>query len=756
MKFFLSTLFIKGTLGLLIAYSATGKAIADTLPLPPGIPAPSFVNDMVEIGSSGNSDDSTGYGGVAYKYRVSQTQITVQDWVDFLNNIGVTGADDLGLGPMTTSHSDCDNGWCYSPFEYSGGQWRVIAFNQSGMNLDASEAANLPIDWLSLNNVARYLNWLSTGDIDTGAFTFTNDGGPEGNWPIASFNGAYPGPRLPLEDELYKAMYRDSNSNTYYDYPLGSNSMASATSDVNSGLHDSNIGSALLNVFNNGGGLYAQVGQETGNSWGILDAGGNRHETTLNPGATTTTILRGAASFGALGDSHKTARQSLDAGRRYISIGYRVWMGVSDPSGVISITKQVTGGTDNQQFTVSLDCTGTLYDVSNIQISHGETWESDAIPAGTSCSVTETAPAAPNGFTYGAPVIAPSTVTVGNGTTTVVTVTNPLQTVQAGEGNLRITKDVTGAPAGFVSPDFSITVTCSGNVAEQTITLEDGESQTIEDIPAGTTCTITEPTQPAPPSGYSYATPDIVPSSVTIQGSQTVSVIVTNPLDGDCAINQPVITPHCYNNGTSDSADDTFGFRINTTGNFVATMYDIRGAIDVDDVPYDSESGIYGNFLISDGNVNINLADQDEAACQLNDLIITAPQSCSTTPACEVVTNTASVTAVNEADQDITNNTGDATLRVNCDDTQIDLSLTKTASETTVQRGSVVTYTLTLENQSSELGTGIAVRDELPAGITYISHIPSQGTYDVATGIWQVGDVQGQEQATLIITVSVD
>jgi uncharacterized repeat protein (TIGR01451 family) len=361
---------------------------------------------------------------------VSATQITVKDWTDFLNAVDPSGANNLGLGPMTTSDASCDNPWCYSPFAYSGGSWKPIAFNQNGVNLSATATAKLPIDWLSLNMVARYLNWMATGSMDTGAFTFTNNGGPKGNWPIASFNGSYPGPRLPLENELYKAMYRNKTSNTYNTYPLGSGTPALATADPNTGMHNSNIGGALTGVFSNGGGLYAQVGQELGNPWGTYDFGGNRHETTLSPSAPTTTILRGASAFGNLSDSDKSARQTLDASHRYLSVGYRVWMGVTTPSGRVSVTKQVTGGTDATRiFSMTLDCAGTLYDES-FTLKHGQTFTSSAfIPQGTTCTVTETPPtSAPAGYTYGTAVISPSSVTVpGDGSTVAITVTNPLQ-----------------------------------------------------------------------------------------------------------------------------------------------------------------------------------------------------------------------------------------------------------------------------------------------------------------------------------------
>lgn len=1138
-------------------------ASADTLPLPAGVPAPSFVNNMVVIDSPGNTDDSaTGYGGVAYKYRVSATQITVGDWVAFLNAIGVTGASDLGLGPMTISHPDCDNGFCHSAFAYSGGSWKVTAFNQNGMSLSASDAANLPIDWLSLNNVARYLNWLATGSIDSGAFTFSDDGGPKGNWPIATFNAAYPGPRLPLEDELYKAMYRNKSSNTYNVYPVpGTPTLATASQST--GLHIANEGGALTSndSGHDVGAYYAQVGLETGNPWGVYDFGGNRHETTLNPSDTATTILRGAAAFGKISQSDRNVRNSLPAGRRYVSIGYRVWMGVSAPSGLIRITKQVTGGTDTQNFTFNLDCTGTLYDKNGILLKHGQTYESDSIPtsingtatqctvtevaptapsgysygtvtyspsqtvavgsttqtitvtnplqtacainaftitpscnnngtagtaaddyrtftlnlsgtgvaatynlssnnsgvltrtsgsygaatnfrlqngsagngtvytltatdatsssctrtatvsdtgscsptgtlrvrktvtnppagftspdfniavdcsdntfdqnftlahgatrditgipAGTTCSVTETTPlpTAPAGYEYGTPAIAPSGAqTIVANTTTEIVVTNPLNSVScptitvtpnplpngtvgvaynaspsasassggpytytwsaaglptgmnvnagtgavsgtpsatgnatitarttvAGQtcsgstplsvtaaptGSLSVTKAVTGKPASFTSPDFSVVVDCSVDSFDQTLTVADGatatinsiptgttctvteptvpaapagydygtpvitpsgeqtistgttvavtvtnpltlkqgslqlgksvsgqpagftspdytlhvdcsdnsfdqdvlikaaENKTISNIPHGTTCTVTEPTQPAPPAGYSYGTAVITPASVTIVGDSSVSVSVLNPLEGNCTINAPTVTTQCYSNGTSSTADDTFGFRINTSGTFVAPTYDIQaGILAVQDVPYGVEAGTYGNFLISGGAVNATLTDSNKAACQLNNVALTPPAPCSAPPpTCATVTNKAKVSALTGTDQNPGNDEDGASLGANCaTPPQIDLELVKTASVNTIKRGDTLVYTLTLTNKGPDDANDVQVKDLLPAGLSYVSSQAERGSYDATSGIWLVGKVANGVPVKLKITVRAD
>lgn len=462
---------------------ASSSAYAlDSMTLPAGVPKPSFADSFVVIDDAGNPDDNRAgnYGGVGYKYRVSQTQITVGDWVAFLN--AVDPGNSMGFGPIGAS---CGNDFCFAAYTHSGGTWSVTPFNQDGMAMSATEAAKLPIDWLSLNMVARYMNWLATGNINQGAFTFSDT--TSGNATITSFDANYPGPRLPLEDELYKAMFWNKNTDSYMNYPTENlQGGTPVLSSVNtSGIHNSNVGGALIPGYY-GSRHYAQVGQEMGNPWGILDVTGNRHETTLNPANTLNTILRGAAAFdnpaSADHSLYSFRNDTLSAGNRYVSVGYRVWMGVSAPSGVLRIKKTVTNGTDPQSFSFNLDCTGDNFDKTGILVKHNETYESDAIPVGTQCTVTEVTPTAPAGFTYGAAQYAPGqTVTIEENNPKLVTVTNTLQPVAAQNVDLEITK-VADKP-NVVSGDtvrYTITLTNKGPGAATGVEVTD-------QLPAGVT-----------------------------------------------------------------------------------------------------------------------------------------------------------------------------------------------------------------------------------------------------------------------------
>jgi uncharacterized repeat protein (TIGR01451 family) len=970
----------------------SASLIADSLNLPAGVPTPSFANNMIVVDDINNGNDVNGYGNVPYEYRVSRTQITVGDWVDFLNAV-----DPFNNLNLQSSYTHKNAGWAsWIPYQHNGSSWSVKSpYNNGVVELSASDAARLPVDGISLNQVARYMNWLATGDINQGAFTFS---GTNGNSNIATFDHTYPGPRLPLEDELYKAMYWHKGISGYRLYPNGSNSPPSkadvdtSTADYITGSSTALFGSWDFATGPSSNSAWAKVGQETsGNPWGFYDMSGNRHETTLElnqsmaqllAGATGTptgsAILRGASGFdtpiAASRSDWRNPAGSNNGGGSYTissqepSIGFRVWTGVPVPSGRISIKKEVTGGTDSQTFSLSLDCPGTNHDVNNILLTDGSTYTTpNTIPAGTQCAVSETTPTAPAGYTYGSPVISPSPVTVGDGNTVLVTVTNPLQpdtgsldvrklvtgapagftspdysitvdcdgtsydqtfnlkdgennlisnipngtvctvveaaqpappagyeygtavyspatanssgvTINGGStvtvtvtnplaqgcsisaptivtscddngtptvpaddtftftinangvavgssysvtapagvglspnpttglsytttsaalsgpftitdgsftidltdvddnsctrsatvtppvhcsntqvGSLQISKVVTGKPAGFSSPDYSITIDCDGTTYDQAVTLKDGESITINNIAENTVCNISEPVQPTPPAGYEYGTPVLSPSSVTIQGNNTVSVTVNNPLAGICKINTPSVSTQCYHNGTATEDDDTFSFKITTTGDFTANTYSIdAGSQLYESVPYDLEAGSFGDYLITGGDINLTLIDDDKASCQLSAISVTAPQPCSTTAVCTLVTNTASVSAINETDANTSNNSDGVVHRVNCDNNpEIDLDLVKTVDKASGLKGETLTYTLTLKNTGADDATEVLVNEKLPAELNYVSSTPSQGGYDPDSGDWRVGYVAsgGQASLTLVATI---
>lgn len=82
-----------------------------------------------------------------------------------------------------------------------------------------------------------------------------------------------------------------------------------------------------------------------------------------------------------------------------------------------------------------------------------------------------------------------------------------------------------------------------------------------------------------------------------------------------------------------------------------------------------------------------------------------------------------------------------------------DLAITKTANPTAFIDNATVTFTITVTNNGPGIATGVVVNDQLPTGLTFVSAIPSQGTYTASSGVWTVGTLANGASATLAIVV---
>jgi CSLREA domain-containing protein len=99
-------------------------------------------------------------------------------------------------------------------------------------------------------------------------------------------------------------------------------------------------------------------------------------------------------------------------------------------------------------------------------------------------------------------------------------------------GDLRISKVFETGDSGF-SGYFTIHYDC-GTVYTDKVDLAAGESHTIYDIPIGTQCTVTEPSLPTAPPGWSFGIPTYNPADGTVTISETIAeVTVTNTISQD-------------------------------------------------------------------------------------------------------------------------------------------------------------------------------------------------------------------------------
>lgn len=113
-------------------------------------------------------------------------------------------------------------------------------------------------------------------------------------------------------------------------------------------------------------------------------------------------------------------------------------------------------------------------------------------------------------------------------------------------------------------------------------------------------------------------------------------------------------------------------------------------------------------------------------------------------------TNTAVVSA-NEPDSNTSNNTASATVNP----LYADLAVVKTVNNSTQTVGQNVVFTILASNLGPSNATGVVMNDLLPAGLDYVSHTASAGTYNAGTGVWSIGSLANGASRTLTITATV-
>ena len=99
------------------------------------------------------------------------------------------------------------------------------------------------------------------------------------------------------------------------------------------------------------------------------------------------------------------------------------------------------------------------------------------------------------------------------------------------------------------------------------------------------------------------------------------------------------------------------------------------------------------------------------------------------------ITNLAVKTGQNEPDP-ITSNDSAAAVTTT---PAADLAVDKDVDRREALVGETLTFTVRATNRGPSPATGITIADALPAGLTFVSAVPSQGSYNTATGLWTVG-----------------
>lgn len=215
--------------------------------------------DTVFVGDENNLNDTTGFGSVPYDYRIGTTEVTNGQYAAFLNNAAMS--DTHGL--YNTEMGDNPRGGITRSGSEGAYQYQTKA-----------TFASKPVNFVSFWDAARFSNWLTTGDTETGVYNLNGVTNPTNNTitrnSTAWNNG---GVAIASEDEWYKAAYYDpmldSGSGGYWLYPTQSDSVPTATNPNGTDANSANYNRAVPTETEVGGYSLAD------SHYGTFDQGGN-------------------------------------------------------------------------------------------------------------------------------------------------------------------------------------------------------------------------------------------------------------------------------------------------------------------------------------------------------------------------------------------------------------------------------------------------------------------------------------------------
>ncbi len=118
----------------------------------------------------------------------------------------------------------------------------------------------------------------------------------------------------------------------------------------------------------------------------------------------------------------------------------------------------------------------------------------------------------------------------------------------------------------------------------------------------------------------------------------------------------------------------------------------------------------------------------------------------------DTIHNVATITASDQFDD----NPADDTDFEDIEPVEIDIELIKQVNNPTANEGEQIIWTIVATNHGPDDATGLIVSDVLPAGVSFVS-ADSQpfGTYNDATGDWNIGTLPTNASVFLMITVTV-
>lgn len=338
--------------------------------------------------------------------------------------------------------------------------------------------------------------------------------------------------------------------------------------------------------------------------------------------------------------------------------------------------------------------------------------------------------------------------------------------------DLSLTKTASNASPNVGSNvTFTVTVRNSGPNAATGVTV-------LDRVPTGMTFVSASSTPDAPSGNYDSATGIWTVGGLAVNGQATLRIIATPVVAGQLTNTAEVATsdqtdPDSTPGNNAPGEDDqasviivaqqsdlsltkavdnptpnrgqtiVFTTTLSNAGPSTATNIQVRDLLP-GGLTLQSSNPSVGSYNVTNGIWTVpTLATGANATLRLTAVVNTV----------DAVTSTAEVMVVDQPDPNSTPGNNDPAeddqASVTITVPSANLSLTNVPDTATPNVGDTVRFTVTLYNDGPNIATGVAAAAILPAGLTFVSATPSQGTFTSATGRWTVGSINPTANATL-------
>lgn len=252
--------------------------------------------DMVSIPNVGNAAFfSNGLGGVNYAYDLSRTEMTNQQYVDFLNAVGATNPNGIYNSNMGSS--------AVGGIVQAGSMGNFTYTVKAGNNSMSQPYANVPVNFVSWFSAARFANWLHNGEttnpalLETGSYTLGN--ATSGSIVARNLGASYV---LPNIDEWVKGAFNNGMTNMSYTI-YGTNNNVKPASNV--------VTPSTVNTANYGGAAMGTTAPLTVGSYTNSQSFYGLYETMGNV-AEMTDSANGSGQWAAMSGSFGTSNVGFD------------------------------------------------------------------------------------------------------------------------------------------------------------------------------------------------------------------------------------------------------------------------------------------------------------------------------------------------------------------------------------------------------------------------------------------------------------